>query len=125
MEITVTHIIKLDSSIMEILTALAKGNVSEKVTTKVEKTEKVEPKEEKVIIKNTETVVNDEPPFETDVKAEPKYTKDELRAEALKVKAKKGTMYVKKILSSFNVSGITELDDNNIDKCMEAFKGEL
>lgn len=122
MEITVTHIIKLDSSIMEILTSIAKGNISEKVITKAEKTEKAEPQK---TVEKAEKIVNDEPPFETDIKAEPKYTKDELRAEALKVKNKKGAMRVKEILSSFNVSGIKELDDNDIDKCMEAFKGEL
>ena len=119
MEITVTHIIKLDSSIMEILTALTKGNVLEKVQTKSVKTETQKTVEE------AEKIENNEPPFETDVKAEPKYTKDELRAEALKVKNKKGAMRVREILSQFNVSGIKELDDNDIDKCMEAFKGEL
>lgn len=122
MEITVTHIIKLDSSIMEILTSIAKGNISEKVITKAEKREKAEPQK---TVEKAEKIVNDEPPFEADVKAEPKYTKDELRAEALKVKAKKGATRVKEILSGFNVSGIKELDDNDIDKCMEAFKGEL
>lgn len=119
MEITVTHIIKLDSSIMEILTALTRGNVLEKVQTKSVKTETQK------TVEKAEKIVNDEPPFEVDVKTESKYTKDELRAEALKVKAKKGAVCVKKILSGFNVSGITELDDNDIDKCMEAFKGEL
>ncbi len=116
MEITVTHIIKLDSSIMEILTALTKGNVLEKVSTKAVKTEPQ---------KTVEKAETDEPPFEADVKTEPKYTKDELRAEALKVKNKKGAMRVREILSGFNVSGLKELADNDIDKVMEAFKGEL
>lgn len=121
MEITVKHIITVDSTVLGLLSLLLENAKDVNVKTGNVKAVLVNKEPEKKIVpKEVETAETTET-----TSSKPKYTKDELRAEALKVKAKKGAMRVKEILSQFNVSGIKELDDNDIDKCMEAFKGEL
>lgn len=122
MEITVKHIITVDSTVLGLLSLLLEnakdvnvktGNVKAVLVNK-EPEKKIVPKE----VETTEVT-------ETTSADKPKYTREEVRAKAIELKSKKGTMKIKEILTKFNAASVTSLSDEVIDDVMKAIEEEL
>lgn len=122
MEITVKHIITVDSTVLGLRSLLLEnakdvnaktGNVKA-VPVNKEPEKKIVPKE----VETTEVT-------ETTSADKPKYTREEVRAKAIELKSKKGTMKIKEILTRFNAASVTSLGDELLDDVMEAIEEEL
>ena len=121
MEITVKHIITVDSTVLGLLSLLLENAKDVNVKTGNVKAVPVnkEP-EKKIVSKEVETTETTET-----TSSKPKYTREEVRAKAIELKSKKGTMLIKKILTRFNAASVTSLGDELLDDVMKAIEEEL
>lgn len=119
MEITVKHIITVDSTVLGLLSLLLEN--AKDINTKTAKIEAVlvnkEP-EKKIVPKEVEIT-------ETTSADKPKHTREEVRTKAIELKSKKGTMKIKEILTKFNAASVSSLGDELIDDVMKAIEEEL
>ena len=124
MEITVKHIITLDNSIIKLLTEAL--NTTPMWGVKDENKANFEPKKDKssgvAVGSNEEDVAEkiEEKPAKV-----PSYSREEVRALALKLKDKKGTPKVREVLSKFGVNSITDIEDDRINEVAKAIEEEL
>lgn len=121
MEITVKHIITVDSTVLGLLSLLLENAKDVNVKTGNVKAVLVNKEPEKKIVpKEVETAETTET-----TSSKPKHTKEEVRAKAIELKSKKGTMKIKEILTKFNAASVTSLSDEVIDGVMKAIEEEL
>lgn len=121
MEITVKHIITVDSTVLGLLSLLLENAKDVNVKTDNVKAVPVKEPEKKIVPKEVETTEV----TETTSADKPKYTREEVRAKAIELKSKKGTMKIKEILTRFNAASVTSLSDELLDDVMEAIEEEL
>lgn len=122
MEITVKHIITVDSTVLGLLSLLLENAKDVNVKTGNVKAVPVNKEPEKKIVPKEVEITE---VTETTSADKPKYTREEVRAKAIELKSKKGTMKIKEILTRFNAASVTSLGDELLDDVMEAIEEEL